>query len=833
MNIRFAIYGVITALLITMAMLGSYLPQNVGLLSTAKQDNAQWAVFQVETEFARLGETLAMQAAAPAPDSDAVRLRTDIAISRLRLLNEGQNKALWDSHPLAEKLFENLDTFQANATTRLDQSQQLTRDDVIELQNLTTAIQPDVRRLALLGLSLGAIQDQQQRRGFADQLRRFGLIAMGLVTLLTIALIYLDRLLNASRKKDEELNNTADRLSATVAASLDGVIIANAKGEVIDYNPAAETILGWTKTEILGRRMDDTIVPRQHRDAHENGMKRYLASREPRVINAGRIEISALRKSGEEFPIELNVTSATQDGQDIFIAYVRDISEQKINEQKLIDARDQAEKTDRAKSQFLTVMSHEMRTPLNGILGVLDLLKTTRLTKKQDRFVHIAAASGEILLEHVNEALDITRVETGAMSLTPDVFSMTELVTRVTDILRPLAHEKNLGLNVDIDANMDRSFFADAGRFNQILTNLIGNAIKFTDDGDITVKVTGIHGPETTQAKIEVIDSGQGIPKERLDDIFEDFVALAASGGRQNRGDGLGLSISRKVARLMGGELKASSILGTGSTFTLNVPMERKTKTSDDKQSHPPMDLDSKKTILIVEDNAINRSVLREMLVGFGHIVSEAEDGLEGLKMAEDRPFDLIIMDISMPFMDGIETTRRIRGGAGPNASTYILGLTAHGRQEYRTKATSAGMNGFSTKPLRMADLRDALAGIEQQQPHPKPTSDLIDMSVLSELSQALGQQKIQNTIDQFFYEFNATVKDMKRASLKLDGLSISDGLHKLRGAAALLGFTRLIADIDAASAANKAMDDDGFSTALKAAQKTATKTQSFANTAV
>ncbi|CAN0602888.1 unnamed protein product, partial [Ectocarpus sp. 12 AP-2014] len=215
-------------------------------------------------------------------------------------------------------------------------------------------------------------------------------------------------------QRDAELNASTARLGSTVEASLDAIVTANEAGEIVEFNTSAESIFGWSRDEILGQTMDTTIIPHHHRAAHAAGMDRYLATHDPHVLDAGRVELSALRKSGEEFPVELNITSVQSATGELFIAYLRDISVRKINEQKLIDARDKAEAMDRAKSQFLAVMSHEMRTPLNGILGVLDLMRQTKLTKKQDHYARVASASGEILLEHVNEALDITRIELGS-----------------------------------------------------------------------------------------------------------------------------------------------------------------------------------------------------------------------------------------------------------------------------------------------------------------------------------------------------------------------------------------------------------------------------------
>ena len=815
MTPRIAIFALIAGLAVLIATLGAQLPRDIRSLATARNDNLQWTVFQIDTEFANLSAELAGQAGAARPDSAAIRLRVDIALSRAALATAGSNRLLWSGNTEAEELIRALQAFGDSAAGIIDRAGPLDSGDVAALSALTDGIRPDVRRLALLGLSQGVALADAQRRSLTNKLRWFGLVAIAFVAGLAVALFYLDRLLSAAHRKDDALRATTERLTATVAASLDGIVIANEAGEVIDFNEAASGIFGWGREEIIGRKMDDTIVPHQHRQAHSAGMTRYLATGAPHVIDAGRIELSALRKSGEEFPIELNITSARQAGEEIFIAYVRDISERRINEKKLIAAREQAEKTDRAKSTFLAVMSHEMRTPLNGILGVLDLLGTTDLNPRQSRYVQVAVASGEILLEHVNEALDITRIETGVMTLTPEVFSLRSAVGRVTDVLRPLAAEKGLTLEVGFPASMDREFFADSARLNQILTNLIGNAVKFTETGGIRVIVSGIHGPEQTEATISVEDTGPGIAGENLEDIFGDFVALARASGRQSRGDGLGLSISRKVARLMGGDLRAESVLGVGSVFRLTLPLQRPEARARPREAPRPGASLHHLSVLIVEDNAINRSVLCEMLTGLGNSVTEAENGLEGVKKAGETGFDLIIMDISMPFMDGIEATRRIRQGAGPNRGTRILGLTAHGGQEFRQKAEAAGMDRFCTKPLRLSDLRNALQGMDGPDAPPPDPPALIATDVIGELREALGDEKVRATTEQFLAELADGVAVLRAQASEAESAVIADALHKLRGAAALLGLTGVCGAIDAAGEAGHGADRQAFVAAV------------------
>lgn len=815
MNGRHIIIALIAGLGVLLAVLGARLPQELGSLSTADRDNAQWALFQLETEFIRLSETLAHEATQMPPDSDTIRLRADIAISRLYILDEGQYRNYWGDIPEVQHLLRELSVYEKAAIAIIDQPRALTQQDVVRLDTLTEAVHPKIRELTLLGLSLGQQASEAERRDFAEKLRRFGLVALAGIALLLATLVYMDHLLAKARKSDAELKAFAERLRATVDASLDGIVIADEAGKILDLNAAALSIFGWQKADVMERQFDEALLAAQHRSNPGTGLARFLSNEPDTIAENGPIELAAVRKTGEEFPIELNVRSANQDANEIFIAYIRDISRRKISEQKLIDARDQAERTDRAKSHFLTIMSHEMRTPLNGIIGVLDLLKTTELDKRQGRYVEVAAASGEILLEHVNEALDITRIEAGVMSLAPDVFSLRDTVLRITDVLRTLAREKGLSLTVDFDPAMDRQFYADGVRLNQILTNLIGNAIKFTQQGGITVSVVGIHGPDQTAATITVVDTGQGIRPENLEEIFEDFVALARPSGRQSRGDGLGLSISRKIARLMGGNLKADSVFGKGSVFTLTLPLARGERAPPKLQANPKAADERPRSVLIVEDNAINRSVLTEMLQGFGHAVSEAQNGRDGVAAAEKQAFDLIIMDISMPVMDGIEATKRIRTGNGRNKDTYILGLTAHGRLEYRDKARTAGMSGFSTKPLRLADLKRALDGMEAERAESGGGDTLLITASITELMHGLGREKMRATVDRYFQEYSEELALLRRQTPDSDRSAIKDRLHKLRGASVLLGLQAIVGAVDAASQTAEHGTEAEFSNAL------------------
>ncbi|WP_420013849.1 ATP-binding protein [Tateyamaria sp.] len=759
-------------------------------LSRAADDNMQWSISQIDTEFANLDATLTQQQATGQYPNDEVQLRVDIALSRLNIINSGRAAAIFVDSPEAAAAIAPINAFAEAAIAISDAPGPLTGAALTQMRRLVQEVRPHVRDIALLGVSLSAERSEARRAEFARQLSLTGGIAMSLLILMAILMLFLDRLLQRAARRDAALLASSKQLSATVAASLDAIVTADDAGRIIDFNAAAEDVFGWARDEIVGLTMEDTFIPHRMRDAHHNGMKRYLSTGKPRVVDAGRVELAALRKSGEEFPVELNITTMQEGDATTFIAYIRDISARKINEQKLIEARDRAERTDKAKSQFLTVMSHEMRTPLNGILGVLDMLKTTKLSPKQERYAKIATSSSEILLEQVNEALDITRIETGELQLTQQGFALTDFMQGLVDVFEPLAQEKGLALTLEIEPAMRGPYHGDAGRIRQILTNLIGNAIKFTEKGHIALHVSGIHGQDATSLRFAVSDTGIGIPADQQEQVFEDFFAFATSEGRQARGDGLGLSISRRIARAMEGDVSVQSTVGQGATFVLTLPVQRTAPAPDPApvQDAPPPAQSC--TILIVEDNAVNRSVLGDMLQAMGHSVHEAINGAEALDVARTTAFDLIFMDISMPVMDGIEATQRLRAGGGPNAATHIVGLTAHGREEYRESAVAAGMDRFHTKPIRLDALHSVIAEVTAGQFSRLDAKHF--PQALTEMIGLLGGGRIRKVADTFLIELSDLIVQMRQVGPDTDMQALADAVHKAKGAAALLGQTGL-----------------------------------------
>ena len=437
-----------------------------------------------------------------------------------------------------------------------------------------------------------------------------------------------------------------------------------------------------------------------------------------------------------------------------------------------------------------------MRTPLAGIVGIMDLLKTTKLSQKQDRYIQIATSSSTVLLDHINEALNITRIDVGKLELSSQEFNLPDLVETLVEVLEPLSNQKNLDLRLQLANNIESNFMGDSHRIRQILTNLLGNAIKFTDQGNINFSITGSDGPEPSFVHFIISDTGLGIAPENHQKIFEEFIAITQGDQSQVRGDGLGLHISRKIARLMGGDVMVKSDIGKGAEFTLSLPLERVRKI-DVKVAEPasfPHKENQNLSILVVEDNNVNREVLGDMLEGMGHSVSRATNGMGALDCANIQSFDIIFMDINMPVMGGIETTQRIRADSRLNSKACIVGLTAHGSDEFGEEAQQAGMDNFFTKPIRLEALRKIISDIVSNDQFA-----VIDefSPVLTELFETLGREKVLRIGEKFFEELDVFIQQSIDGFFTEDHVALVEAIHKMKGAAMLLGQNLLETPLD------------------------------------
>jgi len=371
---------------------------------------------------------------------------------------------------------------------------------------------------------------------------------------------------------------------------------------------------------------------------------------------------------------------------------------------ELDQARAQAEAANVAKSQFLATISHEFRTPLNGILGTTELLLDSPLTPGQRRFAKTAHLSATALLALVDDVIDLSRIEAGKFTLRNTAFDPRALIDEAMDLMAAIARDKPITLDRRLPAQLPQRLLGDPVRLRQLLVNLLHNAVKFTDSGQVTltVAVLGTEPSGALRLRFEVNDTGQGIAKDHLDSVFDAFTQADASTTRRHGGSGLGLAIAKDLTELMGGRLGVDSRLGEGSTFWFELAMQPAVDTPA-KATPPPIEMgDLAAHVLLAEDDSVNQMVVEAMLTRLGCIVEVAADGRAALGAAEQRRYDLILMDCHMPVMDGFEATRRIRDDefARGRGHTPIVALTADALAGDRERCIESGMDDYMTKPV-------------------------------------------------------------------------------------------------------------------------------------
>jgi PAS domain S-box-containing protein len=786
-------------LLCTLAIffLANTVYREINDLAVANSDTTQWSLVQTEVELLALQVAIHAVEHQPQPDLAEIRKRFDILYSRIRLIADSNQFAHLRQKPDAAADLAMLQAFLDRHTAAIDGPDAGLVAHLPDLVADVAAIRPTGREFSLLGVRFFASDSDAKREGVAGTLASIGYLTAALVAALMGGLAILVTMFRRSMQAERAAADARNRLQEVIASSLDGIIATDAEGKIIEYNGAAERVFGYSRAEAIGQQMADLIVPEHLRAAHATGMTRYRQTQERHVVGKGLVRLEARRKDGTVFPVELSLSSATFNGSEIIVSFLRDISDRVAAEQELILARDRAVAGELAKARLLAVMSHEMRTPLNGILGTIELMEDSSPAPKHRKFIAAMKTSAELLLHHVNGVLNMSRAEAGKLDLHPADVDPAQLVQELVESQRPVIEAHGNRITCDTAA-APKTMVVDPLRLRQVILNLIGNANKFTRNGEIRLECD--RSSDATQVEFRVIDTGIGIAETDLERIFEEFQTVDSSYGRMAEGTGLGLAISRRLVRTMGGEIGVDSEPGAGSRFWIRLPMGRPgqvTGTPAAQAAEGPKATIVRKTmramsVLLVEDNRINRLIAREMLQNSGHRVEEAHDGREGVRMAGMKPYDAILMDISMPELDGVQATRIIRSEEGPNRDTPIIALTAHALPEDSRRFLQAGINDTIVKPLTRATLTDALARTAPAAARPADRPPEL-ATVMADLSQQIGEAEARQLLSGFRAEGEALAQRWAAAGWATEPADTrAQAVHKLAGSAAVLGAGRL-----------------------------------------
>ena len=534
-------------------------------------------------------------------------------------------------------------------------------------------------------------------------------------------------------ERDSQLSER--RYLAVFEGSNDAIFIVDPRGgQIVDANPRASAMLGYTREELSGLSISAV---------HPDDLPRFETfTKGVMERGTGRTdELTCTTKDAHVLSAEISASVVEYGGREMILAMMRDITERKQAEEAFRQAREVAMEASRAKSRFLASMSHEIRTPMNAIVGMAELLSDTTLTPEQDNYIQVFRSASDNLLALINDILDFSKIEAGQLAIESIAYSLPELLADVSNIMVMRAEEQGLEFRASIAPNVPPALMGDPIRLRQVLINLVSNAIKFTKEGSVLVDVNWVAESESSgELRVRVVDTGIGIAENSLDAIFEDFAQADVSIARDYGGTGLGLAISRQLITLMGGRLWVESRAGEGSTFSFAVGT-----------SEPPefihMAVDAARALnglrlLVVDDNAANRLILRDSVEGWGISVTEAASGMEALhelEAAEKRgnAYHMVALDFHMSGMDGLSVAERV-AQKPRDVRPSMMVLTSDDRGEVIRRARETSVERVLIKPVRRDDLQRALVAAAQRRGSLSAPANATELGAANDAGKAL-----------------------------------------------------------------------------------------------
>lgn len=615
-------------------------------------------------------------------------------------------------------------------------------------------------------------------------------IGIGIVVITTNGIMRYRDLVNQAQSSE-------NRLRAIVDTAVDAIITIDEKGKVLSFNRAAEILFGWSEKEIRGQNVK-LLMPDEISQHHDHYLERYRQTQQGNLMDTRR-EVTAKRRDGTIFPVRAGVSKTKVDGATVYVGILTDITTRVEMEKNLKAAKVRAEQAATARSAFLANMSHEIRTPMNSIIGFSELLLDTELDSNQYRHTRIIHRSARSLLRLLNDILDTAKLDRNAIELEQRPFSLQQLVTETCEEIRLLADRKSIYLSVAYESPQ-QWFQGDAFRIKQIITNLLSNAVKFTEEGGVAVTVTE-HKPGV---RIAIQDTGIGIPKDRLESIFQPFSQSDVSMSRRFGGTGLGTTIAQKLTELMSGTIHVESDEGQGSTFTIALPLKPCDALKDRRHSPKP-DKDTGLSILAVDDVPENLELLSVNLARAGHTVDMATDGLEAVQSYKSGHYDLVLMDVQMPNLDGLGASRQIRAYEIQEGLPRIpiIALTASVLERDHKAARLSGMDGFIAKPLDWKKVYAEITNVLYQTPE-KPSPQSVESSSMPQtINRADAIERWGNTevyhqvLQNFLKQLPEEIESVNESVKEQNTDALNQHIHRLKGIAGNLGLERLYTQLE------------------------------------
>jgi PAS domain S-box-containing protein len=595
------------------------------------------------------------------------------------------------------------------------------------------------------------------------------------------------------KKSDQRLRDQQFYTRSLIESNIDAIMTTDPSGIITDVNKQMEALTDCTRDELIGAPFKNYFTDPERAEA---AIKRVLSEK-----SVTDYELTARARDGKQTVVSYNATTfydRNRTLQGVFAA-ARDVTERKRVEAELQQAKAAAESASRTKSDFLASMSHEIRTPMNAIMGIADLLAKTALSPEQDKYVQIFRRAGDNLLNLINDILDLSKVEASQLELERTGFSLNDHLEKVTEMVAARAREKGLTLVCEIAPNVPNDLIGDPTRLRQVLLNLLGNAIKFTQSGEVFLRVASDASSSVpTTLRFTVSDTGIGIPGEKLNQVFERFTQADSSTTRRFGGSGLGLTISKRLVELMGGRIWVESKVGEGSMFAFAAPFE--IWAAANRPAAAPVGMDSELPlpalrILLAEDSPDNCTITMAYLEDTPYRVEIAETGTIACAMFAAGHYDLVLMDRQMPVMDGLTATRTIRAWeqANDRSPIPIIALTASALKGDRETCLAAGCTAFLTKPIKQEVLLRAIKEHSMVAPPLlKGECSLVDTLPLRE------NHKFAQHVPAYLLNCRQNVIAMLDALDRADFQAITILGHNMRGSGDMFGF-QAITDIGAA----------------------------------
>ena len=510
-------------------------------------------------------------------------------------------------------------------------------------------------------------------------------------------------------KKEMQLRQSEEKFRLTTDAATDAIVLMNSDDEVTYWNKGAQATFGFSEAEMLGESLHEKVIPMADGAMVAAGLAGFRKSGKGSVVGITR-EVHAQRRNGEVFPCEVSVSGVQLDGEWHAVGIIRDITDRKKSEKLLMQAMQEAELANEAKGMFLANMSHEIRTPMNGIIGMTDLLLKTKTDDKQRDFLEKIKYSSSTLLNIINDILDYSKIESGMLKIESARFNLNNILDSVRALIELKAKEKGLEFNINLSPEVENEYLGDSVRIIQILLNLCSNAVKFTKQGSIDIRVKVLrHFEKEVMLQFDVMDTGIGIPEEYQQKMFQSFTQADLSTTRKYGGTGLGLTISKKLANMMEGDIWCNSQEGRGTTFSFSVGLMKADVINGDASDE--LKFSAAHNVLVIDDNASAREIYQEKLTDLGAKVTLASNAKEINRLIKQDHWHAILLDLNMPEISGYAVVKDIIETC-PDDLRKVIIQTAYGKNIDHDRLEGISPAQILIKPIEIAQLYDVVEAV-------------------------------------------------------------------------------------------------------------------------